>query len=129
MKLPSGQTTSAISGRAADNGADVVVGMSIVVGPVAAAVKMVSEGGMIILTRMKGEQPVSLMTDRIVLRSTRLQGFSRWTAPYILPRSILSGRTTAITRRSAPKPSPWRMRARRSGGKQVEMGAGPRTMS
>ena len=67
-------SVSAVRRLTNGKGADVVVDVSTAAGPVADAVEMVRNGGTIILAGMKGDHPASLLTDRIVLRSIRLQG-------------------------------------------------------
>jgi threonine dehydrogenase-like Zn-dependent dehydrogenase len=65
-------------------GADVVVDVSTAPGPVADAVEVVRNGGTIVLAGMKGDNSVNLLTDRIVLRSIRLQGvFTVDSASYV----------------------------------------------
>ena len=68
------------NGRAADVVLDVSTGA---VKPIIDAVEIVRNGGTIVLAGMKGNNATSLMTDKIVLRSIRLQGvFTVDTASY-----------------------------------------------
>jgi len=55
-------------------GADVVLDVSTATQPILDAIEIVRPGGTIILAGMKGDNLTSMMTDKIVLRSIRLQG-------------------------------------------------------